>query len=370
MAKTQLTGNSHVSELQIDEKTNAITGFDIINPNNTKLHVDLSLYSKAAQSVESANKLKEAVYEIYDFRVKHVPTATAIYEQQASKYPNGIVWAQPDVKGLWAEAPGKGFEEIDKAGEYRRLEANLNRIAKNVNGIQDNQNLNFSLAGKALMTGNLTLPAGGDPIRHAGGATTEDALAQDYKGKDGKWYKHNPQEALGHEDLHLTSMQDVRTIRMIVGETAFRKGEYRAENILEERSLRNESFAIKFINETMIEPLGRVGRDPDAYQQKKPFDVVAEPAKPYGFTDIEKLHHAPIPKWLEHYSHPVAEPVPINSKLYGSNNVTTEKLAAAIQFVQKEMPTSQQAAVYARLVEYAKEASNGVSVQEHSQNSV
>lgn len=142
---------------------------------------------------------------------------------------------------------------------------------------------------------------------------------------------------------------------MIVGEDAFRNNNYHAENVVKERSLRNEAYAITFVNQTMMEPLGRVGRDPGAYDEKKPFGVVAQAAKPYSFTDIENLHAAPIPKWLENYSQPTAEKIPISGKLCGDNRQNNENftdlMAAAINHVRNEIPVNQQAVVYAQLAE-------------------
>jgi hypothetical protein len=354
MAKTQLVGNSHVSEMQRDKITGAITGFDIINPNNTKLHIDLSLYSKTSQTVDSADKLKEAVYKNYEFLAEHVPAATAVFENNVKMFPKGVVWAGPQVPGLWADAVGKGVEINEKDAKVKELSTKLG----------------FDMKDKALMTGNLKLPTGAGPIETAGGGTHEDALAQDYLGKDRKWHKQTPQEALMHEHAHLVpELQNFHTI----SELRVINPGVPPDNLKDKTRLENEGKAIEFVNQVMMKPVGIPERDPDKYREVKPADIEAPARTAYNFMDLESLHQGPIPKSLSTYSQPVAQPVKLNGKLYGDNSDNShaaELITSALHYVRDTLPTSQQAAVYAQLAERAKEASNGVAAQESSQNSV
>lgn len=335
--KTRLVGNSQVGGLQRDEQTKAITGFDIVNPNGSTLHVDLSLYAKTSQSPDSAsaNKLKEAVYKNYVFEAEHVPAMTAIFENNAKNFPNGIVWVSPQTPGLWADAPGKGAEYRDKAAIVKEL----------------SDKLHIDMTGKALMTGNLTLPIGRGPIEAAGGGTHEDALAQHYLGKDGKWHQQNSREALGHEHAHLVpELQNFSTLTQMQE----RNKDVPLENLKVQRRLENEAKAIEFVNDAMMKPAGIPERDPTKYQAVKPADVKVEARVDYTPEQIETLHHAPIPKSLSAYSQPKVEVVKVTNKLYGDNQDASsfERLMAdAIDHVRNGVPASQHDAIFARLAE-------------------
>lgn len=340
--KTQLTGNSKVGELQRDQKTQAITGFDIINPNGSTLHIDLSLYAKTSQSVDSANKLREAVYQDYKFQAAHVPAMTAVFENNAKNFPKGIIWASPQTPGLWAEAPGKGAEYAEKASIIKTL----------------SQKYGVDMTGKALMTGNQTLPAGGGPIETAGGKSHEDALAQDYLGKDKKWHKQNSKEALAHEHAHLVpELQNFLTLKQM---QEIHKNVPR-ENLKEQRRLENEANAIEFVNKIMMKPAGIPERDPNKYHDIKPASVKLAARNEYTNEQIEALHRTPIPKSLSAYSQPKVVPVKITGKLYGDNqdhSNFSDLMTTAIKHVENEIPSNQRAVVYSQLAERLHEAIN------------
>lgn len=351
MAATQLVGNSKVGELQYDKITGAITGFDIVNPNNTKLHIDLSLYSKTSQSISSANKLKESVYQYYGFLAEHVPAATALFENNAKMFPKGVVWAAPQVPGLWADSVGKGLEYTEKNNRIDQL----------------SKKYHVDMRGKALMTGNLTLPGGGGPIETSGGSSYEDALAQDYLGKDGKWHKQTPQEALLHEHAHLApplqnfySVSQQRSIHPALPQ----------ENIKMRTRVENETRAIEFVNAVMLRPMGIPERDPSKYFEIKPSNIVAPARMAYKQHDFENLHHTPIPKSLDGYSKPTLKQIQLNKNLYSvadEADHSMQVVSSAIRYVAANFSENQQNAIYSRLADRLSEFSaNQNKSQDHS----
>ncbi len=279
--KTRLTGNSELGPRQLDPVTGVLVGFDIKNPDGSKLHVDLRDYGRPQETDHSAGRLRETVYQTYDFLARNVPAATPVFESIAREFPRGMIWVKPEKNGLWNEiSPGKGDDPGDPGRDPVQL------------------------------TGNLRLPRGNDAIATGGGAMHSDAAAQDYLGKDGKWHSQLPAEALLHELVHST--RELQNWRSVEAEAAFLSQQGRSvpvENLKELIRLENEARAIELVNQSMLAPLGVGERDPSAYRINKPASVAPLPRSDYATEDTEKLRHAGVPEELASYSRPNIEPL-------------------------------------------------------------
>lgn len=338
-AQTKLEGNSKLENRQINPETQELLSFDIKNPNGSTLHIDLSTYSRTSESAKSANALREAVFENYKFLAENVPAATAVFESNAREFPQGITWQKPGTMGLWNKSsPGKG------------------------------DNTDNPQTTPVMMTGNLRLPSGADPIQSSGGASHEDARAQEYLAKDKTWNMHLSPEALLHEHIHATrEYQNWLSTQAQLDKNTQADINIPRDNLTEKMRLENEGMAIEFVNKTILAPLGIPERDPNAYRTVKPANAAIQTRYEYSEDDKEKLRNGPIPEELKSYSHPKAIPLEkhssINEKI-GSNLSPELKIVALSQYIYA-LPEHQRQPYEKLALEYANE--KGIFIKDTQQ---
>lgn len=334
--QTKLEGNSKLGNRQIDPETQELRGFDVINPNGSTLHIELSAYSRTSEASGSANKLRETVFENYQFLVENVPAATAVFESNAREFPKGVTWQKPGAIGLWNKSsPGKG------------------------------DNTENPQTAPVIMTGNLNLPSGADPIQSSGGASHEDARAQEYFSKDKTWNMHLSPEALLHEHVHATpEYQNWQSTQAQLDKNAKSGINIPRDNLMEVIRLENEGKAIEFVNKTMLSPLGIPERDPNAYRTVKPSNITVQPRDNYSEHDKNRLHNGPIPEELQSYSHPRAVPLQkhssINDKI--DANLTAEHKIIALSRYINELPKHQRQPYEKIALDYAN--NKGIFIEE------
>lgn len=250
----RLQGNSVLMPMQYSSVTGEAIGFDIVNPSNSVVHIDLSQYSKKEGNILTNHHIRQSLYEKYSFLVDNVPAATAVFESNANTYPRGFVFKDADDKNVFTTI---GYK---KNGE----------------------------------------PAKQLPVTITGNLLTEDRV---YLGKvdlqhpllatGGVWYHYLPEEVLLHEHCHASyELQDWTSHSIQDYKEALN------HKLVPER----EIVPIDLVNETMRKPRGQALRDAtDYFSSQFPSNGVHGDD---AAMSIDALRHGPIPDALKHYSHP------------------------------------------------------------------
>jgi hypothetical protein len=273
--KLRLENNSIVQPMQYDAATGTATGFDISNPDGSKLHVQLPQYLRQSETSQSANKLRVQVYEDFKFLAENTPAATPMFESVARDYPKGVAFLKADKMGLWNETPGKNENTLDPKSH------------------------------PAIITGNLRLPEGDSPMLTGGGGVVSDKKAQHFLGKDGKWHAHTHEEALLHELAHsVKTLQNMLSVAEVLEQNAKSGISIPMENVKINIRLENESRAIELVNRVLSAPLGRPEQEPSSYNMMRPFGVKVNLPKSYSPEELDKLKVVPVPLELKEFSQP------------------------------------------------------------------
>ncbi|PKO47056.1 MAG: hypothetical protein CVU29_03770 [Betaproteobacteria bacterium HGW-Betaproteobacteria-22] len=299
----KLSGTTKLSALQYDKKSGEILGFDLINPDQSALHIDLREYRKKDGNVMSNHALKQAVYASYRFLVENVPAATAVFESNAHTFPKGIVFNHAD--------------DVHVASTFSYLR----------NGEPDTKKPVF-ISGD-LFQKNRVYRGLEDVFKTA---------------KGGAWYAYLPIEILLHEHVHASyELQDWKNQPV----NTYQK------DLDNRRVPERERLAIAFVNEVIRKPTGQMIRDEnDYFLSGMPHDGML---KNRVQMDVNKLRLGPIPDALKHYSHPKPEKsLDEVMQFYPPDALLTEMLAENKRALIRQQLSGlfnieQQMVIYARL---------------------
>jgi hypothetical protein len=312
-AKLKLVGNSTVSPMQYDKETEAAIGFDIQNPNGTKLHVELPQYLRQSEASHSANKLRAQVYHDFKFLAENVPAATPMFESIANDYPKGIAFQRADKFGLWNESPGKNENTLDPK------------------------------SAPAVITGNLRLTEGDSPLQSGGGGASTDMKAHHFLGKDGKWHVHTHEEALLHELSHsVKNLQNMLSAKEMLEENAKAGVIIPVENVKINIRQENEARAIALVNKVLASPLRRPEQAPDSYGMMRPFGTNFQSAKAYTSAEMDALKRVPIPEELSALSQPKVKEISHKTQFESTSSLTPMQKNIAVGEQLNSLTSDQQ----------------------------
>jgi hypothetical protein len=272
--QTQLEGNSKISNQVFETGTDVIKGFDVVNPNGSKVHVDLSQYVSKSHpwyTSESTPELRREVYNAYEALVENVPAVTPLFENIAENFPQGISHEKSDQLGAFNNSPGK-----------------------------NNENHSSPLDTPIVIIGNISLPK----------MNGVEQPASYYMGEDKQWHRTSSAEVLLHELGHSSSkLQNWTPAGIALYNQDLGNG----------TAPKDEKRTMQFLSTVLRVPIGKVAEDLESYSLKRPDNVslIAVPTPP---VNLEGLRHGPIPKQFEEYSHPRAVPV-INESAIDTNSV-------------------------------------------------
>lgn len=272
---TKLINNSKITNEVFETESNIVKGFDVVNPNGSKVHVDLSQYvSKSHEwyKSESTSALRREVYTAYKALVENVPAVTPLFENIAEKFPQGISHEKSDQLGVFNNSPGK-----------------------------NSSNTSSPLDTPIVIIGNISLPK----------MNGYEQPAKHYMGVDKQWHPTSAAEVLLHELGHSSSKLQNWTPAGIA---------LYNQDLAQGIAPKDEKRTMEFLSTVLRVPIGKVAEDLDSYSLKRPENLVPAPNPPM---DLEGLRHGPIPKLFEEYSQPKA--VPVNEQ---SSINTNTKLAS------------------------------------------
>lgn len=273
---TKLINNSKITNEVFETESGIVKGFDVVNPNGSKVHIDLSQYvSKSHEwyQSESTPELRREVYTAYKALVENVPAATPLFENIAENFPQGISHEKSDYLGAFNNSPGK-----------------------------NSSNTSSPLDTPIVILGNISLPK----------MNGHDQPGKYYMGVDRQWHTNSPVEVLLHELGHSSSKLQNWTPAGIA---------LYNQDLAQGIAPKDEKRTMEFLSTVLRVPIGKVAEDLESYSLKRPDNLVPAPNPP---KDFEGLRHGQIPKLFEEYSQPKVVPVAEQSLI---NTTTNEKLA-------------------------------------------
>jgi len=264
---TELVGNVHVAPLRRDAEGMA-TGFVIDNPRGPDLYVSVQGLQLEGASPAQNNALRQVVYEAYVLGARAVPAFTPLSECIAQS-ATLIVHSDANWDGM-------RFKYVP---------------IPNQPGVQGGPSFFANVQGNPLLPDRISTFS-------FQGVEQKVVIEQQnkyYLGKDGRWYLTNPLELISHELVHGCGKLQGWSAQ---GESAY------LQDMKSGKVPGDEVRAVQFVNQTLLEPLGQPGRDPQSYYRAKPDEALAVHAQTLDAEALERLRLGPIPVALAGFSIP------------------------------------------------------------------
>lgn len=265
MAPTELVGNARVSPLQRDAE-GMVTGFVIDNPRGPDLKVSLNGLLLEGATPAQINALRQVVYDAYVLGAMAVPAFTPLSECIAQS-TTLIVHSDANWDGMRFKYVPIPHHPQGETQFFANVQGNP---------LLPDHESTFSFQG----------------VVHK---VVVEQQNKYYQGKDGRWYTTHPLELVMHElphgcgKLQAWSSED---------EAAYQ------QDLASGKVPMDEVRAVRFVNQTLLEPRGLPGRDPQSYYEVKPDGEVAVKVPALDAAALEKLRQGPVPDELQRFSRP------------------------------------------------------------------